>query len=84
MTTEYQLLQNESNSNHSIIIPRRFTNLQEHRAPIPWYLDGCKLSKVVIFIVILSWTILVIWQVLQLGSSRPISYESANMKLGDK
>ncbi|CAI2177397.1 8733_t:CDS:2 [Funneliformis geosporum] len=81
MTTEYQQIQNESNSNHSIISQRRFTNLQEHRTPIPWYLDGCKLSKIVIFIVILSWTILVIWQVLQLGSSKSISYESANMKI---
>ena len=57
MATQYQLLsRNESDSNYSessIIIPmdtfgmsRRSASRQERRAPIPWYLDGCKLTKV--------------------------------------
>jgi hypothetical protein len=76
MATEYQLLSpNEPNSNHSessIIIPmvtftmpRESTSRQERRPPIPWYLDGCKLTKVrpysfhycFIFIKYLSFTI---------------------------
>ena len=58
METEYQLLpRNESHLNESSTIipiategafamPIRPTSRQERRAPIPWYLDGCKLTKV--------------------------------------
>lgn len=61
MPTEYQLLSlNETNSNHSdegsniipmvtrgaFAMPRSSISLQELRAPIPWYLDSCKLTKV--------------------------------------
>jgi hypothetical protein len=61
MPTEYQLLSlNETNPNNSdegstvipmvtrgaFAIPRSSISRQERRAPIPWYLDTCKLTKV--------------------------------------
>ncbi|CAG8619956.1 11575_t:CDS:2 [Paraglomus brasilianum] len=41
---------------------------QERRTAIPWYLNGCLLTKALIFGVIFSWTLVVIYQVIRVSS----------------
>ncbi|KAF0346280.1 hypothetical protein F8M41_015718 [Gigaspora margarita] len=63
---EYQLIPRNSEISNSDDVSLTITssiNRPERRA-IPWYLDGCLMSKAVIFVVILTWIILVVWQVL--------------------
>ncbi|CAG8520960.1 3246_t:CDS:2, partial [Scutellospora calospora] len=73
---EYQLIPRNSEISNSDDVSLTVTPSisRSERKTIPWYLDGCLMSKAIIFVVILTWIILVIWQVLLTVREVGVSY----------